>query len=188
MSGVSEQQWPNAGADRLELAGSRVRLCAGRSPAALAANDGVTMLRVPALLMALLFWGCTPFHRIEVPEDGTDGPRTDSGECRGISEFWRANGFKSFREPFVFGSAPHAGSTVRATATWVRDYPGWLFPSSGQVWGTEVSDDDKCVVHIYSNRRDGEAADIAENFRRFVISYHPTATVQIETSHFLDLR
>lgn len=145
-------------------------------------------LWLPTLLIVMLVCGCTPFYRIEVPEGDKNGPRSDSGECQGLTDFWRANGFDEFPQPFLFGAAPRESSTARATATWVKDYPGSLFPSSGQVWGTELSENGRCVVHIYANRRDAEAADIAENLRRFLVLYHSTANVQIETSHFLDLR
>lgn len=144
---------------------------------------GVTL--VPALLLC----GCTALYRIEVPpSDRPDIPRATFGVCEGLQSFWLANGFQEEFPAFVFGAAQRRDVAQAATRSWVKAYPGWIFPQSGDVSAMEVSEGGKCIVYIYGVSRDREACEAAENLRQLLVLYYPLVDVRVDKTHFLDLR
>lgn len=88
----------------------------------------------------------------------------------------------------MFGSVPKYTAGAVALATWEKWYEGLVFPYSGNVTATEASQGGHCVVYIYPLSRDQEAGEVADNLRRYLLLYYPTAAVKVEKTCFLDFR
>lgn len=146
--------------------------------------------RIPILFAIVLSCGCSTIHRTELPSVSADTPQ--DGAPLDLSQFWMSNGFKRVDGGHggceLLYPAQRRDVEQRTVACWERWYPGWIFPYSGGLFGIEVWEGGKYVVYVYSNGRETEAADVAENLRLFLGTQHPDVTVVGTAKWFVDLR
>ena len=139
---------------------------------------------IPLLVAIGLFCGCSTIHRTELPSVSADSPQR--GAPLDLSQFWTANGFKRVDHGYggceLFYLAQRRDVEQRTVACWQR----WYY--SGGLFGTEVWEGGKYVVYVYSNRREMEAAQVAENLKLFLSAEHPEVKVAGREKWFVDFR
>lgn len=140
-----------------------------------------------ALFAIALLYGCSTIHRTELPFARAAAPH--AAAPLDLSSFWIANGFKQIeggRELLYPAQRRDVQQTI--VACWERWYPGWIVPYSGGLFGREVWEGGKYVAYVYSNGREMEAGEVAENLRLFLSARHPEVTVVGSEKWFVDFR